>query len=210
MADEKEIDIKFNEDDKPTNDEAAVTEPDASEKTEANSDASADTETAPELTEEERLTEQVAKLDDQLLRAAAEFDNYKKRTARRFEQIIQSGQDHILLELLEVMDNFERAMAPNGEQDDPNAYREGMLLIYEQLKTLLGKHELTPIEAVGKPFDPKLHEAMMQTDSDEYPEGTVAIEVAKGYRQGDRVIRHSKVGVVRAAETESPNDDNDD
>lgn len=201
MADDKEVEINFSENDKPTDDESPeVTDEPKSETDETNE--AVESESAPELTEEERLTEQVAKLDDQLLRAAAEFDNYKKRTARRFEQIVQSGQDQILLEILEVMDNFERALVPNGEQDDPNAYREGMLLIYEQLKTLLGKYELTPIDAVGKPFDPNLHEAMMQTESDEYPEGTVAIEVAKGYRQGDRVIRHSKVGVVRAAEKE--------
>lgn len=201
MADDKEVEVNFTEKDKPTDDESPkVTDESQAETDETNN--AVESESAPELTEEERLTEQVAQLDDQLLRAAAEFDNYKKRTARRFEQIVQSGQDQILLELLEVMDNFERALTPNGEQDDPNAYREGMLLIYEQLKTLLGKYDLTPIDAVGKPFDPNLHEAMMQTESDEYPEGTVAIEVAKGYRQGDRVIRHSKVGVVRAAEKE--------
>ncbi len=201
MADDEEIDIKFNEEDKPVGDES----PEVTDET----NDTVETEGAPELTDEERLTEQVAKLEDQLLRAAAEFDNYKKRTARRFEQIVQSGQDQILLELLEVMDNFERALAPNGEQDDPNAHREGMNLIYEQLKTLLGKYELTPIEAVGKPFDPNLHEALMQMESDEYPEGTVAVEVAKGYRQGDRVIRHSKVGVARPPETQSSGDDND-
>lgn len=201
MADDKEVEVNFSENDKPTDDESPKVTDESKAETDETSEA-VESESAPELSEEERLTEQVAKLDDQLLRAAAEFDNYKKRTARRFEQIIQSGQDHILLELLEVMDNFERALAPNGEQDDPNAYREGMLLIYEQLKTLLGKYELTPIDAVGKPFDPNLHEAMMQMESDEYPEGTVAVEVAKGYRQGDRVIRHSKVGVVRAAEKE--------
>lgn len=202
MADDKEIEVNFSESDKPTDDESpkATDEPEA-EIDETNGDD--ESESAPELTEEERLTEQVAKLEDQLLRTAAEFDNYKKRTARRFEQIVQSGLDQILLELLAVIDNFERALAPNGEQEDPNAHREGMSLIYEQLKTLLGKYDLTPIEAVGKPFDPNLHEAMMQTDSDEYPEGTVAIEIAKGYRQGDRVLRHSKVGVSKGVDSEN-------
>lgn len=202
MADDKEIEVNFSESDKPTDDES----PKATDKPEADTDETNgddESESAPELTEEERLTEQVAKLEDQLLRAAAEFDNYKKRTARRFEQIVQSGLDQILLELLAVIDNFERALAPNGEQEDPNAHREGMSLIYEQLKTLLGKYDLTPIEAVGKPFDPNLHEAMMQTDSDEYPEGTVAIEIAKGYRQGDRVLRHSKVGVSKGVDSEN-------
>ena len=207
MSDDKEVKVNFTENDKPIDDEspAATDEPTAATG-EANDAVEA--ESVSELTEEERLTEQVAKLEDQLLRAAAEFDNYKKRTARRFEQIVQSGQDQILLELLGVIDNFDRALAPNGDKDDLNAHREGMELIYEQLKTLLGKYEVTPIEAMGKPFDPNLHEALMQTDSDEYPEGTVAIEVAKGYRQGDRVIRHSKVGVARPPETQTSGEDN--
>ncbi|MDH3892004.1 MAG: nucleotide exchange factor GrpE [candidate division Zixibacteria bacterium] len=199
----KEVEVNFTENDRPDDEPQAVTD-EPKEETDT-----AEQETAPELTEEERLTEQVAQLEDQLLRAAAEFDNYKKRTARRFEQIVQSGQDRILLELLEVIDNFDRALAPNGEQDDLDAHRKGMKLIYEQLNSLLGKHNVEPIEAVGKVFDPNLHEALMQTDSDEYPEGTVAVEVAKGYRQGDRVIRHSKVGVVGAAETQSSDDESD-
>lgn len=191
MAEDEEIKVNLDENDKPADDESPEATDEANDAVEA--------ETAPELTEEERLAEQVAKLEDQLLRAAAEFDNYKKRTARRFEQIVQSGQDRLLLELLEVIDNFDRALAPNGEQDDLEAHREGLKLIHGQLNSILDKHNVTPITAVGEPFDPKLHEALMQTESDEYPEGTVAVEVAKGYRQGDRVIRHSKVAVSKGA-----------
>ena len=202
MADDKEVEVNFTDNDGPIDDESQKATDEPRPENGDTIDA-VEQESAPELTEEERLAERVAKLDDQLLRAAAEFDNYKKQTARRFEQIIQRGQDQILLELLEVIDNFERALATIGDNEDSNAHSDGMKLIYEQLKTLLSKYDVTAIEAVGKPFDPNLHEALMQTESDEHPEGTVAIEVAKGYRQGERVIRHSKVGVSTGVESKN-------
>ncbi len=199
MRKDKEIKIRFNnEDEQPesdNNDETVEAPDDAAGESENSSDAAVEIEAAPELTEEEKLTAQVAELEDRLLRSAAEFDNFKKRTARRFEEIVRSANDRILLQLLDVIDNFERAFDHGDEQADLEGYREGMKLIYEQLTTLLDKHEVLPIEAVGRPFDPNLHEAVMQTESDEYPEGTVAVEMSKGYRQGERILRHSKVGV---------------
>ncbi len=203
MGKDKEIKVQFNDDDEQpdsdNNDETVEAPEDAAGESENSSDAAVETETAPELTEEEKLTAQVVELEDRLLRSAAEFDNFKKRTVRRFEEIVRSANDRILLQLLEVVDNFERALDHGDEQADLEGYREGMKLIYEQLTTLLDKHEVSPIEAVGKPFDPNLHEAVMQTESDEYPEGTVAIEMSKGYRQGGRILRHSKVGVSAGA-----------
>ena len=203
MGKDKEIKIQFNDDDEQpgsnNNDEMAEAPNDTVTESENGSDATVETEAAPELTEEEKLTAQVTELEDRLLRSAAEFDNFKKRTARRFDEIVRSANDRILLQLLDVIDNCERALDHGNEQTDPEGYREGMKLIYEQLTTLLDKHEVSPIEAVGKPFDPNLHEAVMQTDSDEYPEGTVAVEMSKGYRQGERILRHSKVGVSAGA-----------
>ena len=203
MGKDKEIKVQFNDDDEQpdsdNNDETVEAPEDAAGESENSSDAAVETETAPELTEEEKLTAQVTELEDRLLRSAAEFDNFKKRTVRRFEEIVRSANDGILLQLLDVVDNFERALDHGNEQADLEGYCEGMKLIYEQLTTLLDKHEVSPIDAVGRPFDPNLHEAVMQTESDEYPEGTVAIEMSKGYRQGGRILRHSKVGVSAGA-----------
>ena len=148
-----------------------------------------------ELCEEEKLRLQVAKLEDKLLRSAAEFDNYKKRVARQYEDMVRLASESMLGELLEVIDNFERALNHTEEDTDFDAFREGTKLIFSQMMNLLKKYDVTPIEAIGQPFDPNLHEAMMQIESDEFDDGVVAIEVTKGYRQGQRVIRHSKVGV---------------
>jgi molecular chaperone GrpE len=148
-----------------------------------------------ELTEEEELKQQVAQLEDKLLRTAAEFDNYKKRMARRYDEMIRSSTDDVLLELLGVIDNFERALEHSNGKTDFEGLRKGMEMIYNQLLSLLTKYNVTSIKAVGQPFDPGLHDAMMQVDSDEYPDGIVATEMSKGYRSGDRVLRHSKVGV---------------
>ena len=148
-----------------------------------------------ELCEEEKLRNQVAELEDKLLRSAAEFDNYKKRVARQYEDMVRTAGESLIGELLEVVDNFERALNHTEEDTDFDAFREGTKLIFNQMMNLLKKYDVTPIEALGQPFDPNLHEAMMQIESDEYDEGVVAVEMSRGYRQGTRVIRHSKVGV---------------
>ncbi|MEA3296403.1 MAG: nucleotide exchange factor GrpE [candidate division Zixibacteria bacterium] len=154
-------------------------------------------ESEQEISEEEKLKAKVAELEDRLLRAGADYDNFKKRMARQFEEIIRSANDRLLTELLEVVDNFERALAHNNNNTDTDSLRQGMELIYTQLNGLLSKYDVEPIEAVGVTFDPNFHEALMQVDSDEHPEGAVAVEVSKGYKLAGRVIRHSKVGVSK-------------
>ena len=156
-----------------------------------------------ELSEEEKLKVQVEELDARLLRTLADFDNFRKRTARRHEELIQSANDRLISELLEVMDNFERALQHVEEDNNSEAIRKGTKLIYTQMKDLLDKYQVQPIEVVGKPFDPLLHEALMQIESEEYDEGIVALEMTRGYRIGDRVLRHSKVGVSRGAGADS-------
>ncbi len=217
MAEDKEIKVEVNNDqtataaadDKDKTSDDNLQAEDTSHEPAENEPESADSESETTLSREEELTRQVAMLEDQLLRAAAELDNYKKRTARRMEQILQTSKDPVLVDLLEVMDNFERALAQDDGNSEVKAYRDGMQLIYEQLKNLLGRHNVTPIEAIGKPFDPNLHEALMQTESDKYPEGCVAVEITKGYRMGDRVIRHSKVGVVSSSAKSKANESDD-
>jgi len=145
---------------------------------------------------EEQLRKQVAELDDRLLRTLADFDNYKKRNARQVEDTIRTAVDSLLLELVEIVDNFERALEHAGG-DGNDAIHRGTKLIYSQMRDLLGRYDVKPIEALGKPFDPNLHDAMMQVDSDEYDDGIVAVVLSRGYMRGNRVLRHSKVGVSR-------------
>ena len=144
------------------------------------------------LTEEEQLKNQVEELNDKLLRTAAEFDNYKKRIARQYEEIINSANDRIIIDLLEIVDNFERALKHDNNNSDLESFRKGIDLISNQFKDLLISYNVTPIEALGKPFDPNLHEAFMQVASDKYDEGLVAVEITKGYKMGNRILRHSK------------------
>jgi molecular chaperone GrpE len=139
----------------------------------------------------------IAELEDRLLRTAAEFENYRKRTARQMDEIAKSANDRLIIEFLDVADNLDRARAHADGPADPAALKTGMDMIFNQLAALLARNNIVAIEAVGKPFDPNLHEALMQVDSDTYPEGTVAMDIAKGYQQGSRVIRHSKVGVSK-------------
>jgi len=147
------------------------------------------------------LEARVSELEDQRLRALAELDNYRKRMARQFEEVIRSANDRLLSELLEVVDNFERAIAhTNNDSADAArlaALREGTELIYNQLRGLLERYDVKPIESIGRPFDPKYHEALMQVDSDEYDEGIVTAEISKGYMLGDRVFRHARVAVSK-------------
>lgn len=150
-----------------------------------------DNQTAGEISVEEKL----ARLDDKLLRTMAEFDNYRKRSLQQFEQIRRTANDELLLEILEVLDNFERALQHAEENSHDDALLKGTELIYNQLRGVLARRNVKAIESLGQPFDPNLHDAMMQTASDEYDEGTVAIEISKGYMVGDRVLRHAKVAV---------------
>ena len=156
-----------------------------------------ETQSEEEPCEEERLKQHIEELEDKHLRLAAEFDNYKKRMGRQYEEMMRSANDRILLELLEVVDNFERALHHENDNTDFETFRKGTELIFSQITALLDKYNISPIEALGMPFDPNLHEAVMPVESDDYPEGTVAVEVSKGYLQGERVLRHSKVGVSK-------------
>jgi molecular chaperone GrpE len=193
MGDKKEIKIESSESEEP---ESEMGSPEEIPETDAVEEPAreAAAETASESVEDQ-LRKQVADLDDRLLRALADFDNYKKRNARQVEDTIRSAIDSLLLEFVEIVDNFERALEHADGQDENDAIHRGTRLIYTQMRDLLARYDVKPIEAMGKPFDPNLHDAMMRVDSDEYDEGTVAMELSKGYMRGSRVLRHSKVGV---------------
>ncbi len=189
MTRKKDIEVEI------TDSEEQQAEPKPAEDIDA--EITAADEAAEAASEEDRLKARAAELEDRLLRAAADFDNYKKRQARLYEEMVRTANDRLLGDLLEIVDNLERAVehaAASGDNGN-DAVRKGAELILSQMKDLLARYDVTPIESLGKPFDPNLHDALMQIQSDEYDDGIVALEVSRGYKRGDRVIRHARVGV---------------
>ncbi len=132
---------------------------------------------------------------DRLLRTAAEFDNFKKRAVKEKEDVQRFGIERLLKDFLPVMDNLERAL-DHAEQHDSRQVIEGVRLVQKLFETTLAKHGVVGFSALGKPFDPSLHEALMQRESDE-PAGTVVSEMAKGYKLNDRLVRPAAVVVSK-------------
>lgn len=138
---------------------------------------------------------------DRLLRLQAEFDNAKKRMQKQQQEFIKYANEEIVLQLLGILDDLERSVeARESNHQDPQAFLKGVEMILSHLYEMLKKHGVKPIEAKGKIFDPNQHEALMQTENDEYPENTVLEELQKGYLLEDRVIRTSKVKVSKLKE----------
>lgn len=141
--------------------------------------------------------EQNKELEDRLLRLAAEFDNYKKRMAKEFGYLIKNANENLILQLLDTLDNFQRALNSAKTSNDYENFHKGVELIYNHLKEILTKEGLKEIEALSKPFDPNFHEAVTQAESDKYDEGVVMDEISKGYMLNDRLLRASKVVVSK-------------
>ena len=127
------------------------------------------------------------------LRKAAEFENFRRRRDREFEEMIRSANEGLISRTLPVLENFERALNHRDASENFDAYRKGVEMIVQQFRDALKREGLEAVEAVGKPFDPNLHEALMQAPSDAHEAGLVCEEIERGYRLKDRVIRHAKV-----------------
>ena len=141
---------------------------------------------------------------DRWMRLAAEFDNYKKRTLRERDALIQSANEGLLRDLLPLVDSVDRASAPAEGDTDSEAFKEGVRMIMEELPKILANRGLKEIDASGQGFDPNLHEALMQVASD-HEEGTIAEVIERGYCLGDKVLRHAKV-VVSQGPAQAGND----
>ena len=153
--------------------------------------------------EYEKLKEKAAKSDeyfDKFLRIQAEFDNYKKRLEKEKIEFIKFANSDIILEMLKILDDFERAVEAGKSKHDFDILYKGVEMIWNDLKEFLKQKGLKEIEAKGKPFDPHEHEAMMQEETDDEPEGQVVEEFQKGYKINDRVIRPAKVKVSKKPE----------
>jgi len=144
----------------------------------------------------DKKDERIEELTDQVKRQMAEFDNFRKRTEKEKTQMYEVGAKGIIEKVLPVVDNFERGLAAVPQENKDDAFVDGMNKIYKQLMTMLEEAGVVPIEAVGKEFDPNLHNAVMQVESEEYESGIVAQELQKGYLYRDSVVRHSMVAVV--------------
>lgn len=141
--------------------------------------------------------ERIEQLEDRVKRQLAEFENFRNRTEKEKAAMFETGAKSVIEKLLPVVDNFERGLAtvPEDKLEDP--FVDGMNRIYKQLLTELENLGVKPIEAVGTEFDPNLHNAVMQVESEEFESGVVAQELQKGYTYRDSVVRHSMVAVVQ-------------
>jgi len=137
-----------------------------------------------------------------MLRLQADTENIRKRLEREKQDFIKFANEGIIIELLNILDDLERAthLAETQHEDFP-AFLKGVEMILAHLYEMLKEHGVKPIEAKGKPFDPNLHEALMQVETNDYAENTVVEELQKGYLLNDKVIRTSKVKVAKTGET---------
>lgn len=146
----------------------------------------------------DKLQQEYDTLNNQYIRLAADFDNYRKRQAQERESLLKYGAEDTLKKLIEVLDNFERGEKAIKDVEDCEKVKESFNLVYKQLKDALQKVGLETIECVGEEFDPNFHEAVMQTPTNEHAEHTIIAELQKGYKLGDRVLRPALVNVATA------------
>ena len=138
----------------------------------------------------------IDELNDKVMRQMAEFENYRKRTEKEKQGMFEVGAKSVIEKLLPIVDNFERGLASLSEEEAQGAFAKGIEMVYKQLMEELSKLEVKPIEAVGKEFDPNLHNAVMHVEDEEAGENTVVEEFQKGYTYREAVIRHSMVKVA--------------
>ena len=146
--------------------------------------------------ENKKLQEAYDKLNQQYIRLAADFDNYRKRQEQERENFVKYGTENALKKMLEVLDNFERGQKALEGVEDSEKIKECFQLVHKQVWDTLSKLGLEEIKAVGEEFDPNFHEAVMQTPTTEHPEHTVINELQKGYKVGDKILRPTLVNVA--------------
>jgi molecular chaperone GrpE len=160
------------------------------------------------------LREQLEKKQNQLLRVAADFENYKKRSRRDAQEAAFWARNELLQELLPVIDNVELALAHTAEgaegEKDAQALREGVEMVLRQFQTTMEKYEVKAFDSLGEPFDPNFHEALQQRETDEHPPGVIMEEYRRGYLMGDRLIRPAMVVVAAAPAADKTSDENAD
>lgn len=146
--------------------------------------------------EVEELQKKLEVLNQQYVRLAADFDNYRKRQAQERENLLKYGSENALKKMIEVLDNFERGQKALEKVEDCQTVKDSFNLVHKQVIETLEKLGLEPIETEGKEFDPNFHDAVMQTPNAEVPEHTILNELQKGYKLGEKVLRPALVNVA--------------
>ena len=165
------------------------------ESTKAEEVENAEEEETPEVNP---LQEKYDELNNHYIRLAADFDNYRKRQAQERENLLKYGAENTVKKLIEVLDNFDRGLKAIEKVEDCDKVKECYNLAYKNFKDVLTKIGLEEIQAEGEEFDPNLHEAVVQTPTNDKPEHTIIAELQKGYKLGDKVIRPTLVNVATA------------
>jgi molecular chaperone GrpE len=141
---------------------------------------------------------EIETLKDQFLRARAEFDNYKKRRDKEVASFIENANSSLLESLLPILDDFDRSLeTPMDKKEKAHPFYQGVELIHQKVKSILVNAGVEIIDCVGKPFNPEVHEALMQMESKSHPPNIVLNEVVKGYKLRDKVLRYAKVVVSK-------------
>ena len=163
--------------------------------TEPSAEAAAEqpAEAAAEVDPTEALKQQLADANDRNLRLMAEFDNFRRRSAKEQLELIETANGKLLEKLSEVQDNFERAFASENKAQDLEAFEKGMQMIYNQFAKILTDAGLEQIDPTGAEFDPNMHEALMQQPSETVPEGHVVTVFQKGYKLKNKILKTAKV-----------------
>lgn len=146
---------------------------------------------------------EVQQLRDQLLRKAAEFENYKRRTESEISGFLKYANEETMADLLPVLDDFNRVLSAWNDKHDVETFRKGAELIYDKFKKILEKKGLKEMETDGKPFDVNLHDALMQVENDKIEPNTITETVEKGYYLKDKVLRHAKVIVSKKSDKDA-------
>lgn len=146
---------------------------------------------------------EIVALKDKWLRSLADLENYKKRTKRDIDDAVHRAVQSMLGDFLPVGDNLDRAMsvAPSKPDEQIAPLLKGLEMVRSDFVSALGKHGIKPIESVGKPFDPSVHDALQQMDTPDFPPGVVMMEYEKGYRRGDKLLRPARVIVAGPGST---------
>lgn len=150
---------------------------------------------------------EAARMKDQWMRTAADFDNFRKRSRRELEDTRKAGKEDLLKEFLPVFDNLERAIQSAQRATDVKAVADGLQMVLRQYIDMLARGGITKVPTVGSRFDPSHHEAIQQIETDDQPPGMVVAEVQPGYMQGDRLIRAAMVVVAKPRSVDSSGGD---
>lgn len=153
--------------------------------------------TAPTTDPVAEAKAEAAKFKDQWMRSAADFDNFRKRSRKEIEDTRKAGREDILKDFLPVFDNLERAIASAQRATDVKGVAEGLQMVLRQYLDTLGRSGIAKVPTVGQQFDPTVHEAIQQVETDDQPPGTIVAEVQPGYTQGDRLVRAAMVVVAK-------------